>query len=103
MLAGQITGLRDLPDGQKGRFVKVQSATGGNIVHGLHRASSGNPGRLKAWAAPRLERRDSTLEEQPKDSTRCDWDHVISINSQLLNRFSIQIFQKGAQFGSSER
>src|ERR1035438_8170194 len=39
MLAGKVTGLRDLPDGQKGRFVIVDLAAGGNIVHRLHKTS----------------------------------------------------------------
>ena len=39
VLAGQVAGLCDLPDGKKGGFVEVQSATGGNIVHRLHRTS----------------------------------------------------------------
>jgi hypothetical protein len=39
MLAGQITGLRDFPDGQKRSFVEIQPAAGGNAVHRLHGAS----------------------------------------------------------------
>ena len=39
MLAGQVAGLRDFPDGKKGRFVVVDPAAGGNVVHRLHKAS----------------------------------------------------------------
>ena len=49
MLAGQVAGLRDFPDGQERSFVEVQPAAGGNVVHRLHGASSGiaanRPGR----------------------------------------------------------
>ena len=41
VLAGQVTGLRDLPDGEEGRFVVVDPAAGGNVVHRLHETSSG--------------------------------------------------------------
>jgi hypothetical protein len=41
VLAGQVAGLGDLPDGEEGGFVKVQSATGGNVVHRLHETSCG--------------------------------------------------------------
>ena len=41
VLAGQVAGLRDLPDGQKGGFIEVQPAAGGNGVHRLHEASTG--------------------------------------------------------------
>jgi hypothetical protein len=41
VLAGQVTGLRDFPDGQKRGFVKVEPATSGNIVHRLHKTSCG--------------------------------------------------------------
>jgi hypothetical protein len=50
-----------------------------------------------------VERPDSALEEQPKDNARCDWDHVISMIFKTRNSFSIQILEKGAQSGSSER
>ena len=36
VLAGQVTGLRDFPDGQEGGFVEVEPATCGNVVHRLH-------------------------------------------------------------------
>ena len=53
VLAGQVAGLRDLPDGEKGGFVKVQSATGGDVVHRLHETSSsiaaGWPGNSIQW------------------------------------------------------
>ena len=39
MLAGQVTGLGDLPDGEEWGFVEVQSATGGDVVHRLHGTS----------------------------------------------------------------
>jgi len=54
VLAGQVAGLGNLPDGQKGGFVKVQPATGGNVVHRLHTASSriAAGGRLKPASAP---------------------------------------------------
>ena len=41
VLAGQVAGLGDLPDGEEGGFVKVQPATGGNVVHRLHETSCG--------------------------------------------------------------
>jgi len=37
MLAGQVAGLRNLPDGEKRGFVKVQSATGGMLCIGCMR------------------------------------------------------------------
>jgi hypothetical protein len=40
VLAGQIAGLRDLPDGEKGGLVEVQLSAVGNVVHRLHEASS---------------------------------------------------------------
>ena len=40
MFAGQVTRLGDLPDGQKRGLVEVQPATGGNIVHRFHEAST---------------------------------------------------------------
>jgi hypothetical protein len=36
VLAGQIAGLRNLPDGQKGRLIEVQPAASWDIVHRLH-------------------------------------------------------------------
>ncbi len=39
VFAGEITGLRDLPDCQKGSLVEIQSTTSGNVVHRLHVAS----------------------------------------------------------------
>ncbi len=44
MFAGKITGLCDFPDGEERRFVEVQPAAGGNLMHGLHGASSRNRG-----------------------------------------------------------
>jgi hypothetical protein len=41
VLAGQITGLGDFPDGEERGFIEVQPATSGNVVHRLHEASSG--------------------------------------------------------------
>jgi hypothetical protein len=53
MLAGQVAGLRDLPDGEEGGFVKVQSATSGDVVHRLHETSCGiGAGRPEAGPAP---------------------------------------------------
>ncbi len=42
VLAGQIAGLRDFPDGKKRRFVVINPASCGNIVHRLHEASWGS-------------------------------------------------------------
>ena len=41
MLAGQVAGLGDLPDGKEGGFVVVDSAAGGDILHHFqwHKAS----------------------------------------------------------------
>ena len=49
VFAGQITGLRDFPDGKKGGFVKVEPAASGNIVHRLHKASYGTGRGNTSW------------------------------------------------------
>ena len=98
VLAGQVTGLRDLPDGQKRSFVKVEPAASGNIVHRLHATSCGigaartgfrldskskGPrarGRsgFRNWRKTALWRHDSGLEEQVKRGSDCDSDHFAS-------------------------
>jgi hypothetical protein len=84
MLARQVARLRDLPDGQKRRFVKVEPAASGTIVHRLHKTSieSRPVGmrllRLGLSAWPAIQNRtshDSVLEEQQLRASGCDWDH----------------------------
>ena len=69
MLAGQITGLRDFPDGQKRSFIEIQPAAGGNAVHWLHGASVGIAANLirenlkpcPGYQSKRGENRDAVL------------------------------------------
>jgi hypothetical protein len=61
MLAGQVAGLRDLPDGEKGGFVKVQRATSGNVVHRLHETSNSiGAGRVSPFRQKKLNAGSST-------------------------------------------
>ena len=82
VLAGQITGLCDFPDGQKRRFVEVQPAAGGNCVHRFHGEPPLEPGLT--WTAPGSNRaleRGVTSDSYPEDQhlrvVGCDWDHFI--------------------------
>jgi hypothetical protein len=53
--------LRDLPDGEKGGFVKVQRATSGNVVHRLHETSNSiGAGRVSPFRQKKLNAGSST-------------------------------------------
>ncbi len=104
MLAGQVAGLRDFPDGEERRFVVVDPAAGGNVVHRLHKTSIGIAASRAGEAGSRgrewngfafkktqiaAERSGSTLnrrvklpratiphsEDQDSRGSGCDWDH----------------------------
>ncbi len=77
VLAGQIAGLRDLPDGQKRGFVIIQAAASGDIAHRFHETSSETgrkPDGEKALSREKTvqQHHNSNPEGQPRQRTKCD-------------------------------
>ena len=115
VLAGKITGLRHLPDGQERRLIKVQPAARGNGVHRSHclrKASlrnlslAGSPVHIPEWLHIRgkvsQERIDpvpqSALEETTPGGSGCDQDHFILRIARTFRPAPDNPLPTGAQF-----